>query len=831
MAKKSSILKKLNPILQEADDLTNKKNYKEAVRKYREGINFLRLKATSMEDREIEVKKIIKKIDQTYSAEINDVIKQTNHLVEIKEFDEAINNLNNAIDTANNIDDIGLKDSEIKKIKYEISKTDLKVVIEQGKKLKEELKSDNAIEIFKKALNDANEIYSSEPENEDIINIKNLTNQTYSDKIEVIEAQGNQMKQDGKSEEAIKNYENAMNMADKMYESELKEAEISNIKDLINQIHSEKIQPILGKAKELIDQNNPDEAINELKNAINIGNKMFDTNQKKRDFNAIGELINPLLVEKIKPIKERGMQITEEKNYDESVSKVIEAAEIFNNVLKIAKEMVDSEDKNNQLDIITNLIDQTCSAGIKIRKDKGVQYREQKEYEKAISEMYSALSMAKNMACDEDDNVEMDNIKNMINQIYSSEIENILEKGKNELSKKKFEEAREIFNRAMKISNKMYVSDEMEKQISTIKNLLYQSEMKQVVAEGYVTEEQKKFEKELDELNKELERANSITDPESKRKKISDIKHQIDSVYSNQIELLIEQGDLQAEGNKFNKSVQEIDKALKFIDLIEYTVVRDNELKKLISATSEYGNLLAMKNKFEEAFKDYDKALQISELIKDKTIKEEEISKIKLLYEQELDNKVKQDLENGEYDVAIDFCNKAIKLDETYVESYFNMGNAYHNKKDYDKAIEYFNKAVELDPNHVNAWNDMGLAYVLKSEYDNALNSINKALEIDPNYAIAWYRKGNVYKHKNESNQAIESYKKATDLNSDHARAWLFLGSIYYDNKEYDKALEYIEKAIELESEIAKEISPLIKDFKNLANLIQEKLSNLFKNK
>jgi tetratricopeptide (TPR) repeat protein len=466
-----------------------------------------------------------------------------------------------------------------------------------------------------------------------------------------------------------------------------------------------------------------------------------------------------------------------------------------------------------------------------MRKDKGVQYIEQKEYEKAISEMYSALSMAKNMACAEDDNVEINDIKNMINQIYSSEIEDILEKGKDLISKKKFEEAREIFNKAMKISNKMYVSDEMEKQISTIKNLLYQAEMKQVVAEGYVTEEQTKFEKELEELNKELERANSITDPESKRKKISDIKHQIDSVYSNQIELLIEQGDLQAEGNKFNKAIQEIDKALKFIDLIEYTVVRDNELKRLIGATSEYGNLLAMKNKFEEAFKDYDKALLISELIKDKTIKEEEISKIKLLYEQELDNKVKQDLEKGEYDVAIDYCNKAIKLDNTYVESYFNMGNAYHNKKDYDKAIEYFNKAVELDPNHVNAWNDMGLAYVLKSDYDNALNSINKALEIDPNYAIAWYRKGNVYKHKNESNQAIESYKKATDIKSDYAKAWLFLGSIYYDNKEYDKALEYIEKAIELESKIAKEISPLIKDFKNLANLIQEKISNLFKNK
>ena len=45
-----------------------------------------------------------------------------------------------------------------------------------------------------------------------------------------------------------------MNMAEKMYESDLKKAEISNIKELTNQIRSEKIEPILGKAKELISQ-------------------------------------------------------------------------------------------------------------------------------------------------------------------------------------------------------------------------------------------------------------------------------------------------------------------------------------------------------------------------------------------------------------------------------------------------------------------------------------------------------------------------------------------------------------------------------------------------
>ena len=57
------------------------------------------------------------------------------------------------------------------------------------------------------------------------------------------------------------------------------------------------------------------------------------------------------------------------------------------------------------------------------------------------------------------------------------------------------------------------------------------------------------------------------------------------------------------------------------------------------------------------------------------------------------------------------------------------------------------------------------------------------------------------------------------------------MGSIYYDDNEYAKAIEYIEKAIELDSEISKEVSPLINDFKSVVNSIQEKLSNLFKNK
>jgi len=831
LAKKTVVLKKLNPILSEADALKSKKNYVDAVRKYREGINFLRLKATDMEGREDEVNNIMAKIDDVHCVEIDDIIANATKLADSKKFNESIQDLNRALKVADNIDNTNLKNKEISVIKLEIRKTDLKSLIEEGIKTNEKEEFDNALGTFKRALNDANDIFSSDVKNSEIIRIKELINQTHSKKIKVKINDANDLKQNAKLNDSIKEYEIALKIAKEMFESKLKDNEVSNLENLINQVYTEKIAPILENGKELINQGKSEDSIDELNKAIKIAEKMFETPLKKSDLKAIGELINPLLAEKISSIKEKGLEITREDNFIQTASKINDAAEIFNDALSVAKNMVDSADKDKQIRDLSNLIEKMCSSGIKIRKEKGIELIKQKQYEKAISEMYSALSIAKNMVNAEEDNKEIAEIKDLVNQIYSSEIDDVLEKAKELLKQKQFENAREIFNEAMTISNKMYLSEAMEKEIGKIKNLLYQSEMKQIVAGGYVSEEQKKFEKQLEDLQKELEEANLITDPERRSKKISEVKLLIDNVYSDQIKLIIEQGNLYAEQNIFDASEKEIDKTLMFVDLIEYTVVKDNELKKIIEATYEYGNLLAKKNTFDNAFKFYDKALSISQNIKDKDIKNGKIKDIKLFYEKELDNKVKQDIKNGKFDIAVKYCEKAISLDEKYAESYQNLGNAYIYKKEYGNAIENFKRVVELVPNHVNAWNDMGLACELKGDYDNALKSLNSAIEIDSNNSVAWFRRGNVYKSKNESSQAIDNYRNATELDQNHAKSWLFLGSIYYENKDYDNAMKCFDKAIQLDSGIKNQINTQISEMKKLIDKIQQKLIELFKNK
>ena len=831
MAKKSSIMKKVNPLLKDANELKLKKHYDEAISKYREAVSIIRLKGKDLEDREAEVNRVNSLINQTFSTEIRDIISQSKQLVKDKKFEDARDQLKNAMNISENIEDSFLKSSEAKNINNALDQANIKELENQGELKRDEGKYEEAIEIFNRAMNDVSEKYSSSLGEMEISIIQNLINQAYFDKIKIVMDEAAQLKQSGKLDDGIKTYESALDISDNMFDSEMKYTEIAELKNEINIIFSDQIKPNIEKGKQLLEQNSENEARAILITALDIQKKIYESNLKTSDLAKIGVLLNPILTKEIKSVTEKGKELTNQENYEQSTKTVSDAAGFFRQALDIANEMANSQEKDGQLEQLTSLIDNTCLAGIKVRQERGIELISQKKFEDAVGEMYSALSIAKNMSPTEKENEEIDNIKGLVNQVYIAQTNEVLEEGKELLTQKKYDEARDVFNEAMKITNKMYVSEETEKEINVIKNYLYQAEMKQVVAEGFLSEEQQKFEKDLEKLKEELDKANLITDTERRKIKIEEVKHLIDTTYSNQINLIVEQGNQCVEQDQFDSAIEMINNALKLIDVIENNIIKDSSLSKIIGATSSYGNELAGNNQFADAFEDFEKALTIAEKINDKNIKNDEIIKIKEYYTLELNNKAEIDTETREFDNAIKSCEKSIELDNNFPPSYFNMGNAYHNKKEYDTAINNYKKAVELNPEFKEAWNGIGFSYELKSDYDNALNSLKTAIEIDPNYVIAYYNMGNVYKHRNELDSAIESYKKVVELNPNQAKAWLFLASIYHEQKEYNIAIQHLEKAVELEPVISEELGAQVKTFNDLNNTLEEKFAEMFKNK
>jgi len=776
--------KKLTALLDECQSLKNKKKYKESIRKYRETLNYIRNKVKDEKEQKKELDEIKLEIDLIYTLEIKDITNHANQLVEQKKFNNAFEEFNKALASTYNITDTHLREKESNKINKLKGQTDVRVLIEQANNLTEEKQFDEAIHSLTKALNDTNKVYDSIFGENIIKTIQNNINRVYSEKIQVIVNQGTELEQNGLFDEAIDVLEKALKITEDMFDSEQKNSEMAEIKDLINKLYSNIAKPLIQSGMRFIEQNQIEQASLELKKGVNIINKMYDSEQKKNEVQNVGGIINPIYSEKIKPIVEAGEQLIVQEDFEQSIQIIDDAIKKFSQALEIAKNMVASEQKNDDLNHIEELINKACMMGIKPRKEKGIQLIEQKQFDEAIRELYSVISIAKNMITPEgQQNAELNNVKKLINKVYSAEIADIIEEGNSLVELKKFDEAIEIFNNALNITNKMYLSEEMDEEVSKIKNGIYQTELKQIISKGDLSDKQKKFSAEIKRLSELLEHAKIIKEAELKSQEMERIKLEIDHVHAQEISLLIEQG-----------------------------------------------SDLAIQTKFEFAFDYFDKAIAIIDLIDSREIKERELIKIIDMYKQELNNKAKQNISREQFDDAIELCKKAIDLDNNHVESHYLMGNAYKLKKEYDKAIEKYIKAVEIDNNYTNAWNDMGLAHAFKKDFDKAIEMYQTAIKIDSKQDNVFYNMGNAYKFKKDLDNAIQSYIKAVNINTNHAKAWFFMGSTYYDKNDYDKAIQCIEKGIVIDPELGKETNSIILDFKKSKDLLRENLQEMFKN-
>jgi len=776
---KASILKKLNLIIEEANALKDKNNLSKAIKKFHEAIDFINLKVKEEEDKNIEIENIKNALNQTYSVQIDNIIQDGIHFTAQKKFDKAKEEFQNALKLVENIDDPSLNLVEIDEINKLISENEIEKLFTTGLTLKNENNLNEAMEVFKKVLGIAEEIYKTDTKSESILRIKNEIALIYDSQIDEIINEGRNFKKDGQDDKAIKKFEDALKAIENYFDSDTKVTQINTIKNLINEIYSNQIKPLFEKGKDLLKQNSTEQAISEGKKALLIANNMYDSDLKNLELSRLGEVFNPIYIERIESIIEKGKKITQKDKFEESLTLINEAVNLFHQAFDLIKSMVPSERKDIQVKKVSELINNACLTGINVIKDNSIQYIVQKKYDDAISDLYSALSLAKRMVYPEEKNPELGNLKNLINKVYFAEVSEVVNKANKLVDQKEFQKALETYNEALTMTNKMYLTTEMEKEVGKIKSLIYETEIKQLVGKGGLTEQQKLKEKEIEKLKKRLDYAQSIDDAERRVAEMKKIKKLIDNVHSEEIKLLIEQG-----------------------------------------------NQLADLNKYDDAFNFYEKALKINEMMESPDLKNKDL--IKTSYKRGLINRANLEIENKNYEKAIEQCRRALELDDIFVEAYYHLGLTYYHMKNYNIAIENFQRAVGYDKNHFESWKLMGLIYEAKKDYDNALKNIKNSVEIEPNFGDGWYYLGNIYKLRKEFDKAIESYNRATEIEPEFAKAWFFKGIAYFDKKDYNNAIINIEKAIKIDPNLAQDVNPIINDIKRNLDKLKEAISISF---
>ncbi|MFX1568630.1 MAG: hypothetical protein ACFFCV_09700 [Promethearchaeota archaeon] len=317
---KASLLKKLNLIIEEGNSLKDKNKFEDAVKKFQEALNFIEDKVKVPADKTTEIENIKNTINQTYSVQIDNIVTQAIHLTSQKKFEKAKEEFQKALQVCDLIDDIELKNAEIDEINKIISENDIEKLMQKGFELKSQNNQDGAIEIFKEAFKIAESIYGSDYRSEALSRIRKEITLIYDSQIDKIVEEGKNYKENGQIEDAIKTFESAIQTIERFFDPNEKKSQITSIKNLTNEIYSNRIKPLVEKGKDLLNQNLKEQAISELQNGVSLIEKMYDSDLKNVENSLIAEVLNPIYIERINPIIEKGTEITTKDKFEENIN-------------------------------------------------------------------------------------------------------------------------------------------------------------------------------------------------------------------------------------------------------------------------------------------------------------------------------------------------------------------------------------------------------------------------------------------------------------------------------------------------------------------------------
>jgi hypothetical protein len=102
--------------------------------------------------------------------------------------------------------------------------------------------------------------------------------------------------------------------------------------------------------------------------------------------------------------------------------------------------------------------------------------------------------------------------------------------------------------------------------------------------------------------------------------------------------------------------------------------------------------------------------------------------------------------------------------ESAYTEFWLEEGNSLYEQGRYDEALQFYDRAIMLNPQFEAAWINKGNALYMQGNYDDALQVFERAIEIDPQDAIAWNYGGLTLIKLGRTSEANAAFTRAKEL-------------------------------------------------------------------
>ena len=127
-------------------------------------------------------------------------------------------------------------------------------------------------------------------------------------------------------------------------------------------------------------------------------------------------------------------------------------------------------------------------------------------------------------------------------------------------------------------------------------------------------------------------------------------------------------------------------------------------------------------------------------------------ARIKLV---KLITKAKQEYDRFDYEKSFNNLEEALRLEPQNPAILRGLGCIHQFRKEYDMALEYYNKALEFSDKKEVEYTLIGIIYYIQGGLDDAVRSFNLAIDCNDDYE-------NAYEYRNQA--MLENHLKIVDL-------------------------------------------------------------------
>lgn len=153
---------------------------------------------------------------------------------------------------------------------------------------------------------------------------------------------------------------------------------------------------------------------------------------------------------------------------------------------------------------------------------------------------------------------------------------------------------------------------------------------------------------------------------------------------------------------------------------------------------------------------------------------------------------------DGKNELAIQYMEKAVSLDEKDFNVKYHCGYLYERLENYNMALKRYNDVILLAPKFYLAYLRSGIIYEALGKNDKAEEYYLSAIQIDAEDLQARYNLANIYLNQNKIDDGKKLADELLNIQPDNDTVYVLQAALYAASGDIEQAVEYCDIAVKL---------------------------------